>query len=226
MERRKPRRDHVFRKEYVKNRRGFLKKEEVKNPLQEKEKYIYRGIYMDCIRGIDFLFANENLGFDLKKIILLGASQGGALALVVAGLKNKQINTCIADVPIYCDMHVNLEMEPQIKDEAFIFKYINNFISKQAGLFTKEQFLANFSYFEVQNFIPQIRSTVLMATSFRDALAPAATVFCGFNKLNPLVRQKSEIYTFPEFGHSVPNVHILFQNIWMNEKLVNRQKKQ
>ena len=193
--------------------------------IQEKEKYVYRGIYMDAVRGIDFLFANEHLGFDLDRITVLGGSQGASLALVVAGLKNKQINTCIADVPIYCDMHVNLEMEPQIKDEAFIFKYINLFLIQQSGQFTKAQFLQNFSYFEVQNFIPQIKCTVLMATAFRDALAPAATVFCGFNKLNPKVRQKSEIYTFPNLGHEIPDVHNLFKTIWLTEKLAIRTKK-
>jgi cephalosporin-C deacetylase len=193
--------------------------------IQEKEKYIYRGIYMDAVRGIDFLFANEHLGFDLDRITVLGGSQGASLALVVAGLKNKQINTCIADVPIYCDMHVNLEMEPQIKEEAFTFKYINLFLNQQSGQFTKAQFLQNFSYFEVQNFIPKIKCTVLMATAFRDALAPAATVFCGFNKLNPKVRQKSEIYTFPELGHEIPDVHNLFKTIWLTEKLAIRTKK-
>ncbi|MEI8099498.1 MAG: acetylxylan esterase [Sediminibacterium sp.] len=193
--------------------------------IQEKEKYIYRGIYMDCIRGIDFLFANEHLGFDLNRITVLGGSQGASLALVVAALKNKIINTCIADVPIYCDMHMNLEMEPQIKEEAFTFKYINRFLNKQAGVFTKEQFLQNFSYFEVQNFIPQIKCPVLMAAAFKDALAPASTVFCGFNKLNPKVRQKSEIYTFPDLAHEIPDVHNLFKTIWMTEKLANRIKK-
>ena len=193
--------------------------------IQEKEKYIYRGIYMDCIRGIDFLFANEHLGFDLNRITVLGGSQGASLALVVAALKNKIINTCIADVPIYCDMHMNLEMEPQIKEEAFTFKYINRFLNKQAGVFTKEQFLQNFSYFEVQNFIPQIKCSVLMAAAFKDALAPASTVFCGFNKLNPKVRQKSEIYTFPDLAHEIPDVHNLFKTIWMTEKLANRIKK-
>ena len=193
--------------------------------IQEKEKYIYRGIYMDCIRGIDFLFANEHLGFDLNRITVLGGSQGASLALVVAALKNKIINTCIADVPIYCDMHMNFEMEPQIKEEAFTFKYINRFLNKQAGVFTKEQFLQNFSYFEVQNFIPQIKCSVLMAAAFKDALAPASTVFCGFNKLNPKVRQKSEIYTFPDLAHEIPDVHNLFKTIWMTEKLANRIKK-
>jgi cephalosporin-C deacetylase len=193
--------------------------------IQDKEKYIYRGIYMDCVRGIDFLFANEQLGFDVNRITVLGGSQGGSLALVVAALKNKNINTCIADVPIYCDMHVNLTMEPQIKDESFIFKYINQFLNKQAGVFSKEQFLQNFSYFEVQNFIPQIKCPVLMAAAFKDALAPASTVFCGFNKLNPKVRQKSEIYTFPDLAHEIPDVHNLFKTIWMTEKLANRIKK-
>lgn len=193
--------------------------------IQDKEKYIYRGIYMDCIRGIDFLFANEEMGMDLSRITLLGGSQGAALALVVASLKNKLIKTCIADVPIYCDMHLNLQQEPEIKEEAFTFKYLNNFLAKQAGSFTKEQFLENFSYYEVQNFMPKIKCTVLMAAAFRDALAPPITIFCAFNKLSARVRQTSEIYTFPALGHAIPEVHNIFKNIWMNEKLVKGLKK-
>ena len=64
-----------------------------------------------------------------------------------------------------------------------------------------------------------------MAAAFKDALAPASTVFCGFNKLNPKVRQKSEIYTFPDLAHEIPDVHNLFKTIWMTEKLANRIKK-
>lgn len=193
--------------------------------VQDPLKYIYRGIYMDCIRGLDFLRANQEMGVDPDRITVLGGSQGAALSLVVAGLRNKQIQTCIADVPIYCDMHANLEMEPQIKEEAFTFKYINRFLDKNKGSFTKEDFLQNFSYFEVQNFVPNIRCTVLMAACFRDALAPPPTVFYAFNKLHPWVHQNSEIYTFPEFAHAIPDVHNLFKNTWMYEKLVNSTKK-
>jgi cephalosporin-C deacetylase len=193
--------------------------------IQDPLKYIYRGVYMDCVRGLDFLLANLDMGIDPDRITVLGGSQGGSLALVVAGLRNKQIQTCIADVPIFCDMYSNLQMEPQIKEESFIFKYINKYVEKNKGSFTKEDFLQNFSYFEVQNFVPNIRSTVLMAACFRDALAPPPTIFYAFNKLHPWVHQNSEIYTFPEFAHAIPDVHNLFKNTWMYEKLVNSTKK-
>lgn len=193
--------------------------------IRDPEKYIYRGIYMDCIRGIDFLYANQEMGVDVGRITVLGGSQGAALALVVASLRNKQIQTCIADVPIYCDMHLTLEMEPQVKEEAFTFKYINRFLDKNKGSFSKEEFLQNFSYFEAQNFVPNIKCTVLMGASFLDALAPPTTIFCAFNKLHPWVHQNSEIYTFPTLTHAIPDIHNLFKNTWMYEKLVNSTKK-
>lgn len=193
--------------------------------IRDPEKYIYRGVYMDCIRGIDFLFANQEMGIDVGRITVLGGSQGAALAMVVSGLRNKQIQTCIADVPIYCDMYTNLEMEPQVKEEAFTYKYINKYLQQNKGSFTKEDFLRNFSYFEIQNFVPNIRCTVLMAASFLDALAPPTTIFCAFNKLHPWVHQNSEIYTFPTLAHAVPDIHNLFKNTWMYEKLVKSTKK-
>ncbi len=44
--------------------------------IHDPMKYIYRGMYMDCIRGVDFIFANEDMGFDLKRIAVFGGSQG------------------------------------------------------------------------------------------------------------------------------------------------------
>jgi cephalosporin-C deacetylase-like acetyl esterase len=193
--------------------------------IRDPEKYIYRGIYMDCIRAIDFVFANQEMGMDVGRITVLGGSQGAALAMVVSSLRNKQIQTCIADVPIYCDMYTNLAMEPQMREEAFTFRYINRYLDRNKGSFSKAEFLQNFSYFEIQNFVPNIRCTVLMGASFLDALAPPTTIFCAFNKLHPWVHQNSEIYTFPTLAHAVPDIHNLFKNTWMYEKLVKSTKK-
>jgi len=57
------------------------------------------------------------MGFDLNRIVVAGGSQGGALALAIAGLKPNIIKACIADVPIYCDMFQHQLMAPQIDPE-------------------------------------------------------------------------------------------------------------
>lgn len=45
--------------------------------LADKENYIYRGAYMDCVRGIDFLCSRPEV--DVSRIAVEGASQGAHL---------------------------------------------------------------------------------------------------------------------------------------------------
>jgi len=45
--------------------------------IDDKNQYVYRGVYMDCIRGLDFIFSHSNLGLDTTKVIVSGGSQGG-----------------------------------------------------------------------------------------------------------------------------------------------------
>lgn len=189
--------------------------------IDDPEKYIYRGIYMDCVRAIDFLFANENLGFDLSKIAVIGGSQGASEALVVSSLLNKKIKTCVADNPTYCNFHLNLLMEPQIKEESFILKYINNYLTDNSTQISKEEMLQTLNYFEIQNFMPQINCAILYGVGLLDPLAPPITTIGAYNKLKPSVQKNSEIYTFPFLAHEVTSRHNTFKSIWLYEKLAN-----
>ena len=52
-----------------------------------KNEYYYRGVYMDCLRAIDFLSTQELI--DVNRLCLVGASQGGGLSLATASLDNR-----------------------------------------------------------------------------------------------------------------------------------------
>ena len=52
--------------------------------IQDKEKFIYRGSYMDCFRAIDFLFWRPEV--DTTRVAVEGGSQGGALSFATAAL--------------------------------------------------------------------------------------------------------------------------------------------
>lgn len=193
--------------------------------INDPSKYVYRGIYMDCVRAINFLYDNENLGLDLSRIAVFGGSQGGSLALITAALMDKKIQTCVADNPTYCDFHLNLQMEPQIREESFILKYINKYLAENANFVTRADLLQTLSYFEIQNFIPKIKCPVLFGIGLLDPLAPAVTTIGAYNKLNPEVKKNSEIYVFPELAHEVPERHNTFKSIWFYEKLAKGNKK-
>lgn len=189
--------------------------------INDPHKYVYRGIYMDCVRALDFIFAKEEMGFDLSKIAVLGGSQGASLALVVAGLMNKKVKTVVADNPIYCDFHINLAMQNEIKTESFIIKYINRYLEENKNIITEAEVLNNLCYFEVQNFIPKINCPVLFGVGLLDPLAPATTTIGAYNKLKPEVQKLSELYTFPGLAHEVSMRHNRFKSVWLYEKLVN-----
>ncbi|MEI6584454.1 MAG: acetylxylan esterase [Sediminibacterium sp.] len=200
------------------------KKELLTLNISDPQKYVYRGIYMDCVRAIDFLYQNEQLGFDLSRIAVFGGSQGGSLALVVSGLLGNKIQTCLADNPTFCDFNINLMMEPNIKEASFILKYFNNYIKENKGSVKKEDLLQTLNYFEVQNFIPLIKCPVLMGIGLLDPLAPATTTIGAYNKLNQAAMKESEIYIFPDLAHEVPKKYNSFKSIWFYEKLAKGKK--
>ena len=191
--------------------------------IWDPQHYVYRGIYMDCIRAIDFLYANETMGFDVNRIALFGGSQGGSFALIVSALMNKKIKTCIADNPTYCDYHLNLAMESQIRERSFVLEYIHKFLAANRN-YTLNDLLQTLSYFEIQNFIPKIKCPVLFGIGLLDPLAPAVTTIGAYNKLNPETMKMSEIYTFPTLAHEVPERHNTFKSTWFFEKLAPGKK--
>ena len=58
-------------------------------------------VYLGCVRAIDFLTSLPE--WDGKNIAVQGGSQGGALALVTAGL-DKRVTACVANHPALSDM--------------------------------------------------------------------------------------------------------------------------
>ncbi len=192
--------------------------------INDPAKYVYRGIYMDCLRFVDFIFANDNMGFDLNRIAVFGGSQGGSFALVTAALLNKKIKTCVADNPTFCDYHVNVFMEPQIREASFVLEYLGKYLRSNANFFTKEEMLQTLSYFEIQNFMPKIKCPILFGVGLLDPLAPAVTTIGAYNKMNRDVIKESEIYIFPELAHEVPERHNTFKSTWFFEKLTKGKK--
>jgi len=50
--------------------------------VDDKELYIYRGAYMDCVRAVDFLYSRSEV--DTSRIAVEGGSQGGALSFATS----------------------------------------------------------------------------------------------------------------------------------------------
>lgn len=187
--------------------------------IDDKDKYIYRGAYMDCIRAIDFLsnYKDQYLGIDPNRIVLSGGSQGGALALVIAGLDHR-VKACIADNPIYCDIHNLISISEKRNPVEWPVNRYKEYLQKSPYLNMRS--IANtMDYYDPQNFTPMIQCPVLLGLGLLDKLAPPVTIIAAFNKLSSATMQKSETYSFNNLAHEVTLRHRKFQSQWVLEKL-------
>lgn len=191
--------------------------------IDNKDKYIYRGAYMDCVRAIDFLFAYKDMGFniDVSRIGVSGGSQGGALALVTAALDHR-VKACVADNPIYCDVHNLIAIAESKTPVSWPIIRYKQYLQRSPYLNMKT-ITNTMDYYDPQNFTPMIQCPILLAMGALDILAPPSTIIAAYNKLSTATKKKSEIYNFYFLAHEVEMKHRHLQTGWLMEKLVHPQ---
>ena len=75
--------------------------------ITDRDRYYYRGAYMDCVRGLDFLCDRSEV--DTDRIGVWGFSQGGGLTLATAAL-DQRVSAAVAGVPWLCNFPVAAEI--------------------------------------------------------------------------------------------------------------------
>jgi len=186
--------------------------------IDDKNSFIYRGAYMDCLRAVDFIMNNYQIGLDTSRIIVFGGSQGGSFALVTAALDHR-VAICGADNPIFCDFHNYFDIANSKTSDAFPIKYYNWHLRQTATL--KDNLLRTLDYFDVQNFITYIQCPSLLVLGTLDPIAPPGTVYAAYNKLNHIARRKSEIHILTNIGHEITEEYSFIKFLWIEENTVN-----
>lgn len=159
--------------------------------LESKENYFYRGIYLDCVRAVDFLVSREDV--DNKRIAIWGGSQGGGLSFSTAAL-DQRIDLCIADIPWMCEWQKYFEITHW--DEIDVWFSQNPRQNWQTMLQT-------FSYFDTKNMAKKIKCPVIMGIGLQDKICPPSTSFATFNR----IESPKEYSVYKNSGHYQPNQH-------------------
>ncbi len=181
--------------------------------IENKDKYIYRGVYMDCLRGVDFLMSHASLGIDINKIFVEGGSQGGALALITAAL-DKRVKVLTLQVPLYADIHNDLLVSSSYQTQVFPFKTFRKYQEKHPA-FTWDKFFATWDYYDPQNFAPMVQCPVLMGIGLLDQFCPPR---CSMALFNHIGSKNKEFVCVPNSTHEVNFDYFMFQNVWLREK--------
>lgn len=137
--------------------------------LDNKDNYYMKRVYMACVRAIDLLTSLPE--WDGKNVIVQGGSQGGALAIVTAGL-DERVTLCVANHPALSDM-AGFKAERADGYPHF---------SRTLGMDTPEK-IKTMSYYDVVNFARLVKAHTYITWGFNDDVCPPTTSYAAYNVL-------------------------------------------
>ncbi len=155
----------------------------------DKNASYYRRMYLSCYQALEYLKTRPD--WDGKTLVVMGGSQGGQQALMIAGLHPQDITAVLANVPAGCDM-----LAPQVGRAAGFPNWYFNTQGKDANKVHEAS-----RYFDVANFAPRIKCPVLVGLGLRDETCPPSSVFAALHE----IRAPKEIVVLPRSGHQDEN---------------------
>ena len=123
----------------------------IRGAVEGPDELFYKDVYLDLYQLIEIVASFPQV--DDSKLASYGASQGGALALVAAGL-NQRIQRTVAIYPFLSDFRRVLEIgnTSEAYDELFrYFKFHDPFHE------TEDQIMETLAYIDVKNFAHRLK---------------------------------------------------------------------
>jgi cephalosporin-C deacetylase-like acetyl esterase len=173
--------------------------------MNDIERYIYKGAYMDCIRAVDFVCSRNEI--DTTKVTVMGGSQGGRLAFVTAALDPKRIGLCIANVPGFCDFDALVnELRPGIED--YFLR-----LAKPKYTTSLEQTMNVLRHIDMKNLAPFIKCPVLIGMGLYDLEHAPRIILSAYNNISA----PKELLVCPYSGHWLPVDYLKKEIEWIKE---------
>lgn len=139
--------------------------------ILDKRDYYYRRVFTDGVRAIDALVAQNFV--DAERIAVCGGSQGGGIALAVAGI-DRRVKAVMPDVPFLCDYPRAVQKasrDPYLE----IVRFLAQHRDKKAKVFE------TLNYFDGVNFARQATAAALFSVAVMDDICPPSTVYGAYN---------------------------------------------
>ncbi|WP_377267973.1 acetylxylan esterase [Peterkaempfera sp. SMS 1(5)a] len=135
------------------------------------EDYYYRRLITDAVRAVGALRSLP--GVDPARVGAVGNSQGGGLALAVAGLV-PDLAALMISAPFLCHLQRAIEIT-----DAAPYGDIVNFLAVHRE--AEEQVRRTLSYVDGVSFARRAKAPVHLGVGLRDTVCPPSTVFAAYN---------------------------------------------
>jgi cephalosporin-C deacetylase len=139
--------------------------------IESPHDYYYRRVYTDAVLAVDALTTLEMV--DSSRIAVAGTSQGGGIAIAVAGLRDDLV-AAMPDVPFLQNFERAIGFT-----NANPYGEVVSFLAVHRD--RKEQSYRTLSYFDGVNFAKRTTAPALFSVALMDEICPPATVFASHN---------------------------------------------
>lgn len=162
-----------------------------------RDLYHFRNVILGVDRAITEIASRPD--WDGKHLVMDGSSQGGGMALIMAGF-NPHVTAAAANVPALCD-HGGGKFGRQ---------------PGWPGLASKGDAAKEVSaYYDAANFAKFIRVPTLVSAGFIDTTCPPASVYAAWNRITAPKKILSLVTT----GHAVTPEYNAVKDPWVEEQL-------
>ncbi|WP_053374546.1 acetylxylan esterase [Paenibacillus sp. FJAT-27812] len=152
------------------------------------EQSYYLAISMDAVRAVDVAALQPEV--DDTRIAVVGASQGGGLALLAAAL-NPKVSAVVSDIPNMC--HMDYGIMHSTGSLAEIAHYIKRYPERLVTVLT------TLAHFDLLNLAERIKAPVLLSVGWKDTVCLPETVYAVYNR----IRSHKQLNDYPFSGHEV-----------------------
>ena len=172
--------------------------------LTDRNRYYYRGVFMDCIRGLDFLASRPEI--DEARLGVWGTSQGGGLTLATAALDHR-VQAAVAEIPWLCNFPVAAE------STAGPYAELHDYLAEHPE--QRKKALATLEYFDPLNLADDITCPVLVNTAVIDEVHPYRTIMPVFERIPSL----KSIMVYPDVEHGMHSDFAVHAFAWLDRYL-------
>ena len=162
--------------------------------------YYYRRLVTDAARAVEA--AADLPGVDAARLAVVGASQGGGLALAAASLVPDRVSAVVSQVPFLCDIRRAVTItDADPYHELVRFCRIHPQHAAAA--------MATVDHVDMVHLVPRATAPALFAAALHDEICPPSTVFAAYHAYAGPKRM--EVYEWD--GHEGGRAHFSAQAI-------------